>query len=69
MANDEGRDLQVRLRLVVDELRRETHQAIEEWDHAKAAGIRRAIELIEEALGDFDPGTIEEITKGGRANE
>ena len=45
----------------LEKIQAETLQAIEEWDHAKAAGFRRAAELIEKALDPETETTAEQI--------
>lgn len=53
--------LRMKIQAVLAVLRMETRQAIEEWDHAKAAGFRRAAELIEKALDPETETTAEQI--------
>ena len=45
----------------MEKIQAETLQAIEQWDHAKAAGFRRAAELIEKALDPETETTAEQI--------
>lgn len=45
----------------MEKIQAETLQAIEEWDHAKAAGFRRAAEIIEKALSPETETTAEQI--------
>jgi hypothetical protein len=45
----------------MEKIQAETLQAVEEWDHAKAAGFRRAAELIEKALDPETETTAEQI--------
>lgn len=47
----------------MEKIQSETLQAVEEWDHAKAAGIRKAAEILEEALGGSQERTSELIKK------
>lgn len=42
-------------------IKAETLRAMEEWDHAKAAGFRRAAEIIEKALDPETETTAEQI--------
>lgn len=53
--------LRMKIRAVLAVLRTETREAVEEWDHAKAAGFRRAAELIEKALDPETETTAEQI--------
>ena len=53
--------LRMKIRAVLAVLRMETRQAVEEWDHAKAAGFRRAAELIEKTLSPETETTAEQI--------
>ena len=50
----------------MEKIQAETLQAIEEWDHAKAAGFRRAAELIEKALRPETETTAEQIGRKER---
>lgn len=50
----------------MEKIQAETLQAIEEWDHAKAAGFRRAAELIEKALDPETETTAEQIGRKER---
>lgn len=58
--------LRMKIRAVLAVLRTETLQAIEEWDHAKTAGFRRAAELIEKALDPETETTAEQIGRKER---
>ena len=58
--------LRIKIRAVLAVLRTETRQAVEEWDHAKAAGFRRAAELIEKALDPETETTAEQIGRKER---
>lgn len=51
---------------VMEKIQAETLQAVEEWDHAKAAGFRRAAELIEKALDPETETTAEQIGRKER---
>lgn len=50
----------------MEKIQAETLQAVEEWDHAKAAGFRRAAELIEKALDPETETTAEQIGRKER---
>lgn len=50
----------------MEKIQEETLQAVEEWDHAKAAGFRRAAELIEKALDPETETTAEQIGRKER---
>lgn len=50
----------------MERIQAETLQAVEEWDHAKAAGFRRAAELIEKALDPESETTAEQIGRKER---
>lgn len=50
----------------MEKIQAETLQAVEEWDHAKAAGFRRAAELIEKALSPETETTAEQIGRKER---
>lgn len=41
---------------VLGRIRRETLASLDEWDHAKAAGLRRAAEIIEEEMPQRNQG-------------
>lgn len=63
--------LRMKIRAVLAALRTETRQAVEEWDYAKAAGLRKAAEILEEALGEPQERTsdlIKKIKDGGGTN-
>ena len=55
--------LRIKIRAALAVLRTETRQAVDEWDHAKAAGLRKAAEIMEEALGEPQERTTEIIKK------
>lgn len=46
---------------ILEGLKKDMKAALEEWDHAKAAGFRRAAELIEKALRPETETTAEQI--------
>lgn len=50
----------------MEKIQAETLQAVEEWDHAKAAGFRRAAEIIEKALSPETETTAEQIGRKER---
>ena len=51
------------LRKALEDIRRETAAALDEWDYDRAAGLRRVGELLEKQLQPGRRSTIEEITK------
>lgn len=61
--------LRMKIRAVLAALRTETRQAVEEWDHAKAAGFRRAAELIEKAFDPETETTAEQIGRKERKDD
>ena len=52
-----------KLEEALKKLKQETRLARTEWDYAKAAGIRKAAEILEEALGGPQDRTSELIKK------